>query len=210
MLELRFWFRCLQPALLALPLVTGCAAPSAEQSDPAVRATLVGERPGPPPLTRLLVDLQVRNDAAVPRWALIPSNLPARTDAGGGVVHLEQRTAAAAAGPIAVGRLLGRAGTYALALAPGAQVTLRRLEIGWWREPPWAAGAALEILLAGTVTVNGQPLATWFDGDPLIRGRVEVDMSAAVHTHSHRAIDGREVPLAAKDVTPLAVRLAPP
>jgi hypothetical protein len=203
-----WWRRVMTLALLA---VTVCAGASADTAGPPVRAILVGERPGRPPLTRLLVDLSIANTGSAPLWALIPANLPRPTDGAGGVNHLEQQTATTGGGRIAVGRLLGRAGGYALLLAPGARVTLRQLEIGWWREPPATpSDVGFEVRLAGTVTIGGQDLASWFDGTPTIAGSAEIDMQAAPHTHSRAAPGGRELPLVAGEVVPVQVRLASP
>lgn len=207
----RRWRRAIKLALLATLTAIGCAAAPAAAEGPKVRATLVGERPGRPPLIRLLVDLSIANTGDVPRWALIPANLPPPTDATGGVNELEQQTATVGGRRVAVGRLLGRGGGYALRLAPGARVTLRRLEIGWWREPPATpSGIAFEVRFAGAVTIDGQPLARWFDGEPTIAGDVEIDMQVAPHTRRRTAPGGRELPLVASEVTPVQVRLASP
>jgi hypothetical protein len=197
---------------LALLAVTVCATTSADAADPRVRAVLVGERPGRPPLTRLLIDLSLANTGGEPLWALIPANLPLRSDAEAGVNHLEQQTTTTrGGGRVVIGRLLGRAGGYALRLDAGAHVTLRHLEIGWWGEPPATpADVAFEVRLAGAVTIDGQPLASWFDGEPTIAGAAEIDMQAAPHSHSRAAPGGRELPLIATDVTPVLVRLASP
>jgi hypothetical protein len=202
----------MQVGLLALLAVPVCAGGPTDAADPPVRAILVGERPGRPPLTRLLVDLSIANTASAPLWALIPANLPPPTDTGGGVNHLDQQTATTAGGGrVTVARLLGRAGGYALLLAPGARITLRQLEIGWWREPPATpSNIAFEVRLAEAVTVDGQPLAAWFDGEPTITGAVEIDMRTAPHTHSRAAPGGRELPLFASEVVPVQVRLASP
>jgi len=207
----QWWRRATPLARLVLLAVAVCAAAPADTAGPPVRAFLVGERPGRPPLTRLLVDLTIANTGGAPLWALIPANLPPLTDAAGGVNYLEQQTATIDGGRITVGRLLGRAGGYALRLAPGARVTLRQLEIGWWREPPATPrDIAFEVRLAGEVTIDGQPLASWFDGEPTIAGAAEIDMRAAPHTLSRTAPGGRELPIVASDVEPVLVRLASP
>ena len=198
-------------AILALLAVAVCARAQTDTAAAPVRAILVGERPGRPPLTRLLIDLSITNSSGTPRWALIPANLPPPADTNGGVNHLEQQTATTGGDRVAVGRLLGRAGGYALHLAPGARVTLRRLEIGWWRTPPAApSDIAFEVRLAGAVTIDGQPLASWYDGEPTIAGTAEIDMQAAPHTHHRAAPDNRELPLVASEVSRIPVRLASP
>src|SRR4051794_10699923 len=198
-------------ALLALLGLTVWTGAQADTVSPRVRAILVGERPGRPPLTRLLVDLSIENAGGVPRWALIPASLPPNTGAGGGINHLEQQTANTGGARAAVGRLLGRAGGYALLLAPGARVTLRQLEIGWWRElPPSLSDIAFEVRFAEVVTVDGQPLSEWFDSEPTIASAAEIDMRATPRTHTRAVPGGRELPIVASKVVPVLVRLASP
>lgn len=198
-------------ALLALVVAIGCAGLRASAAETvAATVSFVDVTPARPPLNRLRVDLRLENDGARPRWVLFPSKLPTRDD-GGGVDTLEQLTVAAGAAAVSVGRFLGRAGTYALELAPGARVTLRKLEIGWWREGPWVATElAFDIRLAGEVRIDDRPIVTWFDGDPLIRGSVEVDMATAEPTHPHSSPHNRELPLVAVDAAHLVVTLAVP
>ena len=65
----------------------------------SVTITVVGTKPGRPPVERLLVDVQLKNDDATPRWVLIPTKLP--PDSGGGVDKLEQLTVPAGTATIA-------------------------------------------------------------------------------------------------------------
>jgi hypothetical protein len=175
----------------------------------AVTVTLVGVKPGRPPTEHLLVDVQLKNDDAAARWVLIPSTLP--VDSGGGVDKLEQLTVNAGATTVAVGRFLGRAGTYAIKLAPGARVTLRKLDISWWRENPKdQKEAAFDIRLASDVKLGDQTMAAWFDKDPAITGAADIDMSGAKHTRSHKSPTGDEIPVAAVSPTTAPVKLAAP
>jgi hypothetical protein len=175
----------------------------------AVTVTLVGQKPGRPPIERLLVDVQLKNDDGAPRWVLIPSALP--IDSGGGVDKLEQLTVSAGAQAVAVGRFLGRAGTYALKLAPGARVTLRKLELSWWREEPGRdKEAAFDVRLASEVKLGDQSMAAWFDKDPAISGAATLDMETAKHTRSFRSPTGDEIPVVAVDATAAPIKLAAP
>lgn len=168
----------------------------------AVTVTVVGHKPGRPPIDRLLVDVQLRNDDPAPRWVLVPSKLPVMP---GGIDKLEQLTA----GPIAVGRFLGGGGRYALRLAPGARVTLRKLEVSWWNDGN-AKEAAFDVQLASEATLGDAAMATWFDKDPTITGAADVDMEAAKHTASHRAPGDVEVPLALTGATSVSVKVTAP
>ena len=172
----------------------------------AVTVTLVGQQPGRPPMEKLLVDVQLKNDDSAPRWVLIPSVLP--IDAGGGVDKLEQLTASAGATTVAVGRFLGRAGTYAVKLAPGARVTLRKLELSWWHEDAKVKEAAFDVRLAAGVKLADQAMDAWFDKDPVISGAADVDMEGAKHTRSFKSPTGDEVPVVTVDATSAPIKLA--
>lgn len=139
----------------------------------SVTVTLVGQKPGRPPIERLLVDVQLKNDDPAPRWILIPSTLPVMP---GGVDKLEQLTARAGPATVAVGRFLGSGGRYAVRLAPGARVVLRKLEVSWWRANN-DKQASFDVQLASEVKLGGQPMATWFDKDPTISGAADVERS---------------------------------
>jgi hypothetical protein len=173
----------------------------------SVTVTVVGTKPGRPPVDRLLVDVQLKNDDAAPRWVLIPTKLPPESE--GGVDKLEQLTVPAGTSTIAVGRFLGRAGTYALKLAPGARVTLRKLELSWWRENN-EKEAAFDVRLASAVKLGDAGMETWFDKDPAISGAADVDMDGAKHTRSQKSETGDEVPLVAEQATTAPIKLAAP
>ena len=173
----------------------------------SVTMTVVGEKPGRPPVDRLLVDVQLKNDDAAARWVLIPTKLP--PDDGGGVDKLEQLTVPAGSATIAVGRFLGRAGTYAVKLAPGARVTLRKLELSWWRDDRSKTEVAFDVRFATDVKLGDAAMATWFDKDPAISGAADVDMDAAKHTRSQKSPTDDEVPLVAEQATTAAIKLKP-
>lgn len=171
----------------------------------AVTVSLVGTKPGRPPVEKLLVDVQLRNDDTAPRWVLIPTNLP--LDTGGGVDKLEQLTVPAGTSTIAVGRFLGRGGTYALKLAPGARVNLRKLEVSWWRPESGAKDIAFDVVLAGDVKLGDASMATWFDKDPVISGSADVDMEGAKHTRSQKSPDDSEIAVVTVGATTAPIKL---
>jgi hypothetical protein len=154
-----------------------------------VTITSAGERPGRPPLIRLLVNVSVSNPGTERRWVLIASSLPPGT---GGVDKLEQLTA----GSVKLGRFLGTGGFYGFALAPGAKLTVKNLELGWWNESNAKASPPVEVRTATGVTLGTADIASWFDGDPAVTGTIEIDADKAQHTRSHRAEGNREVPVA--------------
>jgi len=173
----------------------------------SVTVTVVGSRPGRPPVDRVLVDVQLKNDDAAPRWVLIPTKLP--VDTGGGVDKLEQLTVPAGSATVAVGRFLGRGGTYAVKLSPGARVTLRKLELSWWREHA-EKELTFDVTLANEVKIGDAAMATWFDKDPAIGGAADVDLDGAKHTRSQKSPTGDEVPLTIDGATTAPVKLAVP
>ena len=175
----------------------------------AVKVNLVGMKvPGKPPLERLLVDVHIQNEEKAPRWVLLPSHLPIWVKSGG-IDKLEQLTAKSGDVNVAIGKFLGTGGRYALLLAPGASVTLRKLEVGWW-EPDKDKEIAFDVQFASDVTLGGNPMASWFDKDPTIQGTVEVDMESAKHSHSHSALQGKEVAVAVTGATTTSLKLPPP
>ena len=169
-----------------------------------VTVTLAGTKPARPPILTLLVDVQLKNDDKVARWALVPSKLPVDS---GGIDKLEQLTATAGSTSIAVGRFLGTGGRYAIRLAPGARVTLRKLPIAWWRDDAKAKEVAFDVQLATDVKLGGAAMASWFASDPTVGGAVDVDMDAAKHTASHRAPDDKEQPVEVVGAVATSVRL---
>lgn len=174
----------------------------------AVSITLVDQKLTRPPTQRLFVDVQLRNDDPVPRWVLIPELLP--VDAGGGIDKLEQLSASAGQNNVTIGRFSGRAATYGVKLAPGARVTLRKLELSWWHEDPKQKDIAFDVRLASDVMLGTQNIAGWFDKDPAISGAADVDMASARPTRKLDSPTGGEVPLVPTKPTSAPIKLSVP
>lgn len=192
--------------LLALALGIPSVASPADPVNTQATVTLVAARPGRPPLERLLLDVTLANESEAPRWALIPTHLP-RTP--GGVDKLEQLAASAGSSSVTIGRFLGSGGRYAVLLAPGARLTLRKLEVGWWRQGE-ARDLAFDIEFADEVLLGAESMASWFDKDVTVRGVVDADMQTARHTASRRAAGGKEVAVSLTAVTRTPVQLRTP
>ena len=159
----------------------------------AVTVRIVQTKPGRPPLERIFVDVDLKNEDSNPLWVLFPSRVPKMA---GGIDTLLEHTAKSGTTSVKVGRFLGSGGRYAVRLAPGAHLTMRKLEIGWW-----TAGNPKNIVFdfqfATDVSLGAESMASWFDTDPTIRGTVDVDMEAAAasQTTTHRSAGNKEVPL---------------
>jgi len=198
-------------AVLVTTLVIAATQPPGKlkaEVNSAASVRLVGVKPGKPPLQRLLVDVNVRNDSHTPRWVLLPSHLPIGISVGG-IDKLEQLTAKAGTTDVAIGRFLGTGGRYALRLGPGASVTLHKLEVRWWSEGS-AKETEFDVQFADEVTLAGEPMSSWFDRDPTIEGALEVDMDNTRHTHSHRAPQNKEVEVVVTGGVTTSFRLPAP
>ncbi len=165
----------------------------------AVKA--VEERPGRPPMVWLFVNITASNPTSSSRWLLIPRKLPATA---GGVFKNEQQ----AAGSVIYGAFLGNGGFYAFLLAPGAKMTIKNLELGWWNDARASSPPPLDVRIGTAVTVAGADLATWFDRDPAASGTAEVDAGAAQHTHSHKSPTGADLDVTVAGLETRAVAVA--
>lgn len=172
-----------------------------------VSVTLAGTKPARPPIITLLLDVTLKNDDKAPRWVLIPSKLPLRVAADkAGVDTLEQL----AAGNVAIGRLLGTGGRYAVRLAPGATAQLHKVEVAWWRDDPDAKKLSFDVQVASDVKVGGASLETWFTGDPSITGKADADFASAKNKAVHRAPDNKEQPLEIVGATATSISVSLP
>jgi hypothetical protein len=186
---------------------TGAGSPEGAPGRAAmieVAIASAGERPGPPPMVRLLVDVTMSNPTPSSQWLLIPRKVPA--DAGG-IDKNEQRTA----GSIVYGVFLGNGGFYGFLLAPGARLTIRNLEVAWWKPGRATSPPALDVRTGTAVTVAGADLSTWFDRNPMVSGTVEIDAATAQHTYSKGSSTGAEldVSVAGLATRTIAVAVAP-
>lgn len=195
--------------LLALALWFPSLALAADLMNAQATVTIVGSRPGRPPLERLLLDVTLVNESAAPRWALIPTHVPRASRTPGGVDKLEQLTASTGTESVTIGRFLGTGGRYAVLLAPGARLTLRKLEVGWWGGKE-AKEVRFDIEFADEVRLGEEAIASWFDRDATVRGVVDADLQTARHTASHRARGDKEVAVSMTVVTRAPIQLDAP
>lgn len=174
--------------VVLLSFLAGCVAEGPLVPD--VKFTLVGERPGKPPLVRPVVAMVATNPTARDQWVLVGRKKPVQQ---GGTNLLQQY----AARGVFYGRCLGRDGIYAFLLGPGAKLTVRHLELEWWDlevKPP----IDVPVRVGHTVTFGGVDAADWFDRNPRVSGTVEIDADEAVHMRSHRSPGDVEVDVVVK------------
>ena len=191
---------------LALGVAPGLAVAGQARMEAPATVRLVGSKPGRPPLEILLVEVTIRNVGTASRWALLPTNLPRTL---GGIDKLEQLAASSGTTSIAIGRFLGPGGRYAILLAPAAQITLRNMEVRWWRQQGMKE-VAFDVEFADEVTLAAEPMAQWFDRDPTLSGVVDTDMQSARHVASRRAPGGKAVAVTVSGFSNITFQLAPP
>lgn len=184
---------------LLLPLLFACASPALAQpakkpapAKPAPKkmtdntARITGEKPGRPPLVRYEVEVKLHNTAKEARWFVLPSKLPA-TKTAGGVDAMEPRESK----DVMLARFLGTGGFYAVKLAPGAKLTISKLELGVWGDDK---PAEYPITIAKDITLGGKSAGTWFEHDPVAKGDA-IDAVATSAGKAKKTPDGKEVPV---------------
>ena len=218
--------KAVPPPAGARPVPSAAASGTPRETDdrteatvpgPAVEAKLEARVPGRPPMETLLIDVTLRNAEKEPRWFLLPERIPA--DAGpdeGGVFGVEAWVAEGKGGGRAViGKFLGTAGFQALLVPAGGVVRLEGFGIPRWRATARNAAKTetipIEVTIAKSVTVGGQPIRSWFGTlDPASGAKVIADASKATRAGSKMTDDRGEVPFAVEDAEHVTVELALP
>lgn len=167
-------------------------------SGPTVSAAVVGVQPGRPPMQTLAVDVALANPGTAPAWFFLPRNLPATAGGADGV-------AVYSGGGVTLGAVQGNGGGWLLCVAPGASVTVRGLEIGWW-EPSVPASVSLPTKVGTGVTLGSENASAWFGRDPVSRG--EVRFTDLVRAGSRHTPDRSEVPIAVAGAVEIGVSAA--
>jgi hypothetical protein len=125
-----------------------------------IRAEVVDETPMRPPKRVLWLDVTLENPSEDPCWALLPDRAaPAATQPLSRIERYEL--------PATVLALRGvDAGAFALLVAAGATVTLRRLPLSVWDRAPDTL--QLEALTASGLTIDGDAA-----GAPAAQGEID-------------------------------------
>ena len=185
---------------------------AAQDDLPSVDIRLASTMPGKPPLTRLFLDVTLRNPERGPRWFLLQDDLgqqgsPAKKRTAHGVeVFMPEGQ-----GRVIVGRFSGVSGFQALLLPAGAEIKLHSLPIRDWSDP--SGPISMEVVIAKGVTVGGRPVRTWFDADPLCDAKAEVREVPGARTRavSFRSTPGnRELSVVLEGATSFEITVARP
>ncbi|MEO8541644.1 MAG: hypothetical protein ABI577_18030 [bacterium] len=132
--------------------------------DPGAKDALVihsaSITPGRPPSATLLLDIEVHNASAKPRWASLPGQLPPVEGGAFAVETLE----AVGAHPFVAARILGRGGRTAWLLAPHATIRLSGVSLTWWG--PLPDDVELIIEFCDSIQIGDTPLSEWLSAAP--------------------------------------------
>jgi hypothetical protein len=180
-------------------------------SRPPVEIKFVDQHVGKPPLVELSFDVVLRNDLAESRWFLLPKSIyrdQAQLTGKGGVDVLEV-FAPKGKGRVIIGEFLGTGGFQATLLSAGSEVHLRRFRISFWGDLP--DKVPVEVVIAKSLTIGGEPASDWFGLDPTSSAKVDVselaqDINRQVRT-KHTA-DNKEVPTQVQEDQRLNVSVA--
>lgn len=135
--------------------------PAVAAPPPAIHCT--AERPGKPPLDALTCDVSLTNDGDSLRWFLVQSTF-----------YVPQQESAAKvdgvkAHSLGAGTILelqGPAASWAIALAPRQEATVRGLPFQMWGRPEKGKKAAVKVVTVTDARVGEQSLAS-FGGEPI-------------------------------------------
>jgi hypothetical protein len=145
-------------------------------------------------MSKVLFDVALLNTYSDPRWFLLPYGISRATRDVVDVVEVYELDDHAR---VVVGHLGALDGMYALLLPPGGSVRLRQLPLLALDEPP--QHISIDVVIAPTLTIGGEPAANWFGVDPVSDPEAEVDAAplrdqAAVQSARYPP-GGGEVPI---------------
>lgn len=181
----------------------GSGSSGTAMSKPSATATITGQKPGRPPITRLTVDVVLDNPTDAPRWFVIASEVRTDHDGTGGVDRAEVRGTGAAL----VGSFFGTASFHAARVAAKSKATITGLAVVWWSDSPTDAVPPITITAADEVNLGGKPVREWFGAEPLLADGAVVDASVEAG-HEHRTPDGGEAALELVGGAPMKIDLA--
>lgn len=164
-----------------------------------VVCSLTGLRRGRPPKRDLILDVQVTNPFAEPRWCVMgpdctgasPPRGTWRVEVSAYAGHDDQL------GPVLVGRFFGTWSAHVLLLSPKAQVRLRHLTITSWDD---ADTLPFGVSLAREINLGGEPIGSWFPQGTEPVGTADVGRPVDL-VHAHQTPDLKELAVTLQDVS---------
>jgi hypothetical protein len=167
-------------------------------SEPPITVRFAGRQRSEPPLSSLLLDAELRNDAGEPRWFVFPTAL-GPTGGPEPAVHSVIVWQLAGTGRVVLGELHGAWQRQCLLLPAGAHLTIRRVPVLVWEEDEDLVRAEIRVSVVRRLEIAGQPAATWFGVDPLCDLDVEAAADERTPLGQHRSESDRDVPLTADE-----------
>lgn len=153
----------------------------------------------------LLFDVDLKNDAAEPRWFVLPKHVRADEPAAPAfsvfaveVWRLNARTS------IPIVHFVGSEGFQALLLPARAALQIRRLPIVWFGPVP-DEPAAIRCAIADDILIEGESAARWLDVDVTAPAAADADYGERDLVKSRKSSTGKEQPVTLIGVRPLDI-----
>lgn len=160
---------------------------SKDASVTAIEMKYVGIHRIHPPLSDLLFDFVLHNNADRPRWFLLPRKLDVPPAPLGSSFNAMEAFALLGKGNVVLGEFLGVPGFQGVKLPAGGQIALRNVKVRLAGELP-ASPLHFEVVVCDQVSIRGEPIEAWFEGDPLS------DATADVSRQNAKQISSRDTP----------------
>lgn len=176
---------------------------------PSVQLTFVSRRREHPPLSRIRVDASLRNPGDKARWFLLTGDAPAGKKPIATLAFGVTVWSFVGTGNVVVAQFTAAESFYAIQLPPGAEVELRSLQLLMAGEPP-ANPMPLEVIVADSFTVGGEPPAFWTKTPATCEPRADATMEGARRLLDETMPDQRSLPVELHGAERMTVSLALP
>lgn len=178
-----------------------------ERPVPSAQFTFVSRRREHPPISKIRFDASLRNPGDRPRWFLLPADAGAGTGAMATFAFGVTVWTLPGTGNVSVARFTAADSFYAIQLPPDAEVELRSLELLMAGEPP-SNPMALEVIVADSFTVGGEPPLVWTKTPTTSEPRADATMEGARRVLEETMPQQRSLPVALQGEARLGVSLA--
>jgi hypothetical protein len=150
--------------------------------------TFISRRREHPPMSKLEVDVSLRNPGDRARWFLFPSHLdaalrPIATSAFGASVW-----SLPGSGNVVIAEFAGATSFWAIQLPPGAEVELHNLTISLAGELPTKT-VSLEIITGDGFTLGGDVPAVWTETPATCEPRADATFAGAKNVREYHTPD---------------------